>query len=205
MARPARAGAARVSEGFPADGWSMAQWRARGCCRRRGGGDIMTDEEFGAFELQMEFKVSEGANSGIFYLPDFAARSGQQCAARSGIPDPRRRAASRREARHQWQSHAGLALRRAAAREADDQRGHRAQGRSVAARAHRGARRRHGGALAEWREGAGVQARLGRLPRACRGQQVQGDAGFGEAAEGRILLQDHGDAVAYRSIKIRPL
>ena len=32
-----------------------------------GGGDIMTDEQFGAFELQMDFKVSEGANSGIFY------------------------------------------------------------------------------------------------------------------------------------------
>ena len=28
----------------------------------------MTDEEFGAFDLQMEFKVSAGANSGIFYL-----------------------------------------------------------------------------------------------------------------------------------------
>ena len=45
--------------------WRTASSR---CSRKAGGGDIMTDEEFGAFELQMEFKVSAGANSGIFYL-----------------------------------------------------------------------------------------------------------------------------------------
>ena len=43
----------------------MASWP---CIPKGGGGDIMTEEEFGAFELQMEFKVSAGANSGIFYL-----------------------------------------------------------------------------------------------------------------------------------------
>ena len=33
-----------------------------------GAGDIITREEFGSFELFMEWKVAEGSNSGIFYL-----------------------------------------------------------------------------------------------------------------------------------------
>ncbi len=63
----ARAGAARRQRDFRRrDGrWPTASSR---CSRKAGGGDIMSDEEFGAFELQLEFKVSAGANSGIFYL-----------------------------------------------------------------------------------------------------------------------------------------
>lgn len=33
-----------------------------------GGGDIVTDEVFGDFELTLEWKISEAGNSGIFYL-----------------------------------------------------------------------------------------------------------------------------------------
>ena len=97
----------------------------------------MTDEEFGAFELQLEFKVSAGANSGIFYLltsphdPASGAPLGLEYQILDDERHPDAKLGSRR------QSHAGLALRRAAAREADDQRGHRAEGRRVAARAHR--------------------------------------------------------------------
>ena len=32
-----------------------------------GAGDIMTKEEFGNFELELEWKISEGGNSGIFF------------------------------------------------------------------------------------------------------------------------------------------
>src|SRR5688572_1440899 len=55
------------SREFPAQGWSMANGELA-VVPKGNGGDIMTEQEFGAFELQLEFKVAAGANSGIFYL-----------------------------------------------------------------------------------------------------------------------------------------
>ena len=49
------------------DGWQVIEdgWLAR---VESGAGDIITREQFGSFELFMEWKVAERSNSGIFYL-----------------------------------------------------------------------------------------------------------------------------------------
>lgn len=59
-------------ETFPESGWSvvdgalMVQGSGRG--EAGGGGDIITKRKFRNFELSLEWKSSEGGNSGIFYM-----------------------------------------------------------------------------------------------------------------------------------------
>jgi hypothetical protein len=59
-------------ETFPETGWQivdgtlMVSGSSRG--EAGGGGDIITKRKFRNFELSLEWKVSEGGNSGVFYL-----------------------------------------------------------------------------------------------------------------------------------------
>lgn len=58
---------------FPAaweivDGTIMCKGSGRGEAGSADGGDILFDREFSNFRLKLEWKVSEGGNSGIFYL-----------------------------------------------------------------------------------------------------------------------------------------
>ena len=46
------------------DGWKV---EADGSFCRTGGGDLVTKEQFDSFELMIEWKISPGGNSGIFY------------------------------------------------------------------------------------------------------------------------------------------
>ena len=59
-------------ESFPEGGWEIKDGILRvlesGGGESVNGGDIVTEEEFGAFELQLQFKLTEGANSGIKYF-----------------------------------------------------------------------------------------------------------------------------------------
>ncbi len=57
---------------FPEKGWEVVNGTLHVISSSRGeaggGGDILFDKKFRNFELTMEWKVSEGGNSGIFYL-----------------------------------------------------------------------------------------------------------------------------------------
>jgi hypothetical protein len=59
-------------ENFPDTGWEVVDGTLHvigsGMGEAGGGGDILFDRKFSNFELSLEWKVSEGGNSGIFYL-----------------------------------------------------------------------------------------------------------------------------------------
>lgn len=59
-------------ENFPEHGWVIDNGtlmvKESGGGESLNGGDIVTEEEFSAFDLQLQFKLTEGANSGIKYF-----------------------------------------------------------------------------------------------------------------------------------------
>jgi hypothetical protein len=59
---------------FPEQGWQMEKGEltvlASGGAEAAAGGDIVTEEIYGDFELKVDFKITEGANSGIKYYVD---------------------------------------------------------------------------------------------------------------------------------------
>jgi hypothetical protein len=192
------------SDAFPATGWSLANGelavQAKG-----GGGDIMTDEEFGAFELQMEFKVSAGANSGIFYL--LASPHDPASGAPNGLeyqildderhPDAKLGTEGNRTLaslydiypRAKLMTNVGIAPKVDVWQHA-----------RIVARAD--------GSVEHWLNGVKVlefQRGSNDYRAHVAAGKFKNSPGFGEATRGRILLQDHGDAVAFRSIKVKPL
>ncbi len=191
-------------EGFPDKGWTLQNGELA-VTPKGGGGDIMTDEEFGAFELQMEFKVSPGANSGIFYLlasphdPASGAPNGLEYQildderhpdAKLGI-EGNRTLASLYDIypRAKLMTNVGIAPKVDVWQHA-----------RIVARAD--------GSVEHWLNGVKVlefQRGSNDYRAHVAAGKFKNSPGFGEAPKGRILLQDHGDAVSFRSIKIRPL
>ncbi|HEY0681942.1 MAG TPA: DUF1080 domain-containing protein [Steroidobacter sp.] len=187
-------------EAFPTRGWRMSDGELT--VTGGGGGDIVTEETFAAFELQLDFQLTPGANSGIkYYVGDYGG--GDALGLEYQLLDDERHDDAKQGAdgnrtlaslydiqpRTRLMTNVGLAPKV----------GQWQHARIVA---------RPDGSIEHWLNGVKVlEFTRGSedFNRRVAASKFKAIAEFGQLERGRILLQDHGDEVRFRSIKIRAL
>ena len=178
---------------FPEKGWSVAEG-ALHHAKGGGGGDIVTAEMFEEFELVWEWKIGAGGNSGLKYnLPDAAKGVGfeYQLLDDAKHPDAQLRGGTRTTA----------SLYDVIAAAADKKL--HPPGEWNASRVLV-----KGGRVEHWLNGGKtVEIELGSdaLKAAIAVSKFKAAAGFGVRTKSPILLQDHGDEISVRDMKIRAL
>lgn len=173
------------------EGWSV---EAGALVRTGPGGDIVTAEEFENFELTLEWNVAAGGNSGIFFRVTEAGGWIFETGPEIQVLDDERHADGKSRL---TAAGSNFALHAAPAGVVHPA-GEWNRVRLVVNSAH----------VEHWLNGQKVvEYELGSpeweaLVQASKFAQWPG---YGRARKGRIALQDHGDRVAYRDIKIRVL
>ena len=157
-------------------------------------GDLVTTEEFGDFELELEWKVSEGGNSGIFYFvqePDGAPYT-YSTGLEMQVLDDARHSDGKLASHRAGALYDLIAPAKAAARPV----GAWNRVRIVV----------HKGNIEQWLNGTRVvTTRFGdeRWRARVAGSKFKAMPYFAKVPRGRIALQDHGDRVWFRDIRIR--
>ena len=198
---------------FPTAGWSMKAGEIvlpdTGGAESKGAGDIISDAEYSAFEFQLEFKVPPGGNSGIKYFVDESIKPISSNGGGSAV---------------------GLEFQLL-----DDERHPDAKkgtdgNRTIGSLYDLITKKKMPGGLAivprvdEWQHARVVVQPNGHVEHWLNGIKVVDYnrlspefralvakskysvvPNFGLAPKGRLLLQEHGNAVRFRSIKVRPL
>ncbi len=165
----------------------------------RNGGDIITTKKYRNFELLVEFKITEGANSGIKYFVDPELNKGEGSAIGCEFqilddekhPDAKLGVAGNR-------TFAGLYDLMAPINKRSNSIGEWNHARIIV----NGSHVEHwlnGFKTVEYERGTQMWRSL------VANSKYKVWPNFGELPEGHILLQDHGNEVMFRSIKIREL
>ena len=185
--------------GAPADGWRVEDGTLHFAPGAEGG-DIFADGVYGDFELELEWKVAPCGNSGIFYRGaerpdvDFIWRTGLEMQVLDDACHPDARFPSHRAgALYDLYTPSDLSAVRPG--------GEWNRARIVA----RGARVEHwlnGVKVVEFDQGGDAwDVRVA----ASKFRDAETFPGFGTHTEGPLGLQDHGDPVWYRDIRVRRL
>ncbi len=178
-------------ENFPKQGWNVED----GCLVRVGsGGDIMTRDSFSNFELKLEWRISAGGNSGIFYRVDPTAKYPWTTGPEMQVLDN----SEHRDGQNTNTAAGANYALHAPIRDVTRPVGLFNDVRIVV----------QGNHVEHWLNGTKIveyelcseawkalvaESKFRKMPR------------YGTCDEGHIVLQDHGDKVWYRNIKIRRL